>query len=120
MSDEELIEQAIDHFYNDSFWLLAPFKIMDKGVERQLVEDEEGYSLLLTYTSGGNTPGDSYLWMLDENYRPKAWRVWTSRVSIKGMEFEWVDWQEHREAWFAPIHPGPGPISIDITNLFVE
>jgi len=119
-TNEELIEQAIAHFYNDSFWLAAPFKVMDEGVERQAVEWEDGYALRLTYTSGGNTPGDSYLWILDEYYRPVAWRLWTSNTSIKGIELGWTDWQQLKGAWFAPIHPGPGPISIDITNLRVE
>lgn len=118
--NDVLIEQAIAHFYNDSFWLLAPFKIMDKGTERKLVDMEGTTGLLVSYKSGGVTPGDSYLWILDENYRPVAWRLWTSNVSIKGMEFDWRDWQQHAGAWFAPIHPGPGPLSIDITNLIIE
>ena len=118
--NDELIEQAIAHFYNDSFWLVAPFKIMDKGTKRKLVDLEANTGLLVSYESGGVTPGDCYLWLLDENYRPVAWRLWTSNVPIKGMEFEWADWQQHFGAWFAPTHSGPGALSIDITNLIIE
>ena len=119
-SNAQLIEMAIAHFYNDSFWLAAPFKVMDKAATRKLVELDDGVGLLITYNSGGVTPGDSYLWILDENYRPKAWRLWTSNTSIKGIELGWTDWQQHGGAWFAPIHPGSGPISIKITNLKVN
>ncbi len=119
-SNDELVEQAIAHFYNDSFWLAAPFKIMANGTSRKLVQMEDGIGLLVSYTSGGVTPGDSYLWILDENYRPVAWRLWTSNTPIKGIEVGWSDWQQYQGAWFSTGHSGPGPLSIDITNLEVK
>ena len=64
---EQLINKALAYFNNDSFWLVAPYKVFDDGVERRLVKQENGSdALLITYTSGGTTPGDSYLWHLDE------------------------------------------------------
>jgi len=33
----EIIEQAIAHFNNDSFWLVAPHKVFDPGTERGVV-----------------------------------------------------------------------------------
>ncbi len=119
-SNDELITQAIGHFYNDSFWLVAPFKIRDKGVTRKLVETDDGRGLLVTYHSGGVTPGDSYLWVLDDTYRPKYWRIWTSNVPIPGMKFEWSDWEDYRGAMLSVTHPAFGPLSIDITDLAVQ
>jgi len=118
--DSVAIDQAISNFYNDSFWLVAPFKIRDTGTTRKFVETNDGPGILVTYASGGVTPGDSYLWVLDEQYRPKYWRLWTSNVPIPGLKFEWTNWQQYQGVWFAPNHPGPGPLSVDVTNLSVE
>lgn len=119
-SEEEIIESAIASFYNDSFWLVAPFKVFDKGVERKYVETEDGPGLLVTYTSGGVTPGDSYLWVLDENFRPKYWRIWTSSVRVKGMKFRWKNWKQYQGVWLATDHKAQIPINIKIKDLKVE
>jgi len=88
-----LINKAISYFNNDSFWLVAPFKVFDVGTERRLVTLDSGEeALLVTYTSGGSTPGDSYLWLLDDNFRPKNFKMWTSIIPIQGLEASWEDW----------------------------
>jgi hypothetical protein len=90
---DELIEKATNYFNNDSFWLVAPYKVFDSGVERRLVKtDANKDALLVTYTSGGSTPGDSYLWLLDDNNKPKAFKMWTSILPIDGLEASWNDW----------------------------
>lgn len=90
----ELIKKATKLFNNDSFWLVAPFKVFDAGVERRLVKTEtNGDALLVSYTSGGSTPGDSYLWFFDENGKPKAFKIWASILPIKGLEASWTDWK---------------------------
>lgn len=90
---KELITKALDYFNNDSFWLVAPYKIFDNGTERRLVKLENGdEALLVTYTSGGSTPGDSYLWLLDDSGKPKAFKMWTSILPIDGLEASWSDW----------------------------
>ncbi|MBU2951191.1 hypothetical protein KO493_10830 [Tamlana agarivorans] len=88
----DLIETAIKYFNNDSFWLVAPYKVFDKGVERRLVKTNNNEALLVTYTSGGSTPGDSYLWLLDNNYKPKAFKMWTAILPIDGLEASWEHW----------------------------
>lgn len=91
--EQELLKKAIDYFNNDSFWLVAPYKIYDPGTERRLVTLENGdKALLITYTSGGSTPGDSYLWILDENGKPKSFKMWTSLLPLQGVEASWNDW----------------------------
>ena len=88
----ELIEKAISYFNNDSFWLVAPYKVFDDGVKRQLVTDDQGEALLVTYTLGGSTPGDSYLWIVDKEHRPIAFKMWTSILPIDGLKATWNDW----------------------------
>lgn len=91
--EQELLEKAIDYFNNDSFWLVAPYKLFDPGTERRLITLENGDdALLVTYTSGGSTPGDSYLWILDKNGKPTSFKMWTSLLPLKGVEASWSHW----------------------------
>lgn len=90
---EELINEAIKIFNNDSFWLVAPYKVFDEGVERRLVKlNNNEEALLITYSSGGTTPGDSYLWLFDETGKPKSFKMWTDLLPIDGLEATWSDW----------------------------
>lgn len=90
----EAIKTAVSYFNNDSFWLVAPYKVFDEGVTRSIVTKDDGQKgLLVTYASGGNTPGDSYLWFLDENGRPTGYQMWVSIIPIGGLYASWEDWQ---------------------------
>jgi hypothetical protein len=89
---QQLIKIATDYFNNDSFWLVAPFKVFDNGVERRIVKYNQKDALLVTYTSGGTTPGDSYLWILDENGLPTSFKMWVSIIPIGGLEASWNNW----------------------------
>ncbi len=90
---KELTQTAVKYFNNDSFWLVAPYKVFDKGTERRLVTlENDEQALLVTYTSGGSTPGDSFLWLLDNTGKPKSFKMWTSIVPIQGLEASWNDW----------------------------
>ena len=89
----DYIHKAEAYFNNDSFWLVAPYKVFDPGTERRLVATEDGKeALLVTYTSGGNTPGDSYLWHLDDSGKPKSYQMWVDILPIEGLEATWDQW----------------------------
>jgi len=90
-TSSELIETAINFFNNDSFWLIAPYKVFDDGVERSIVKVNNKDALLIKYTLGGTTPGDSYLWILDENYVPVSFKMWTQIIPIGGVSATWND-----------------------------
>ncbi|MEO1053174.1 MAG: hypothetical protein AAFX87_21255 [Bacteroidota bacterium] len=115
---DDAIQKAWAFFANDSFWLVAPFKVKDPGTERSIVKTDQGDALLVTYMSGGVTPGDSYLWILDENYRPRAWKMWVNIIPIGGLEFEWKDWQPYNGAYFSTMHTGF--LEVPIIDLSVE
>lgn len=89
----EIVKQAQNYFNNDSFWLVAPYKIFDAGTERSIVKVNEKDALLITYTSGGSTPGDSYLWILDDNFLPVSYKMWTKIIPIGGVSATWSHWK---------------------------
>lgn len=114
----DLEYKAYKYFINDSFWLVAPFKARDDGVTRSIVEVDGGDGLLVSYSSGGVTPGDSYLWILDEKGFPKAWKLWTSNVPIGGLKFSWEGWSDEG-AYFSTLHKSD-VLDLDISNLVVS
>ncbi len=90
---KEMVKKARSFFWNDSFWLAAFTKVKDPGTTRKVVDlEDEGKGLLVTYNTGGDTPGDSYLWKLDENGRPISWQMWVQLIPIGGLEFTWEEW----------------------------
>lgn len=111
--------EAYEYFLNDSFWLIAPFKVRDDGVMRSTVQVDGGRGLLVTYTSGGVTPGDSYLWIIDEDGFPKAWKLWTSNVPLGGLKIGWGGWVQKNGVWFSLFHPSQ-VIDLEITGLEIS
>jgi hypothetical protein len=90
---QKYITKAENYFNNDSFWLVAPYKVFDTGVERRVVKTEGNKdALLVTYTSGGSTPGDSYLWHFDNTGKPKSFQMWVGILPINGIEATWDQW----------------------------
>lgn len=116
----DLIDKAKAYFYNDSYWLVAPFKFFDPGVVRSLVETDNGSkALLITHTSGGVTPGDSYLWYFDENLIPTHFELWVSIIPIKGVSATWSSWLSKQDVLFSTFHK-LGPLEITIGDLVVD
>jgi len=114
----ELIQKAKDLFNNDSFWVVGPYKVFDKGVNRSLVTLENGEkALLVTYTKGGSTPGDSYLWLLDKDGKPKSFKMWTSILPIGGLEATWSDWTTTKTGAQLPTFHKLMVLGIEITDI---
>jgi len=88
----EYVEDAFERFCNDGFWMNAFTKVRDPGTRRGLVQENGREGLMVTYESGGVTPGDSYLWWLDKTDRPASFQMWVSILPVGGMEFTFEDW----------------------------
>lgn len=102
----EMIQTAWGYFCNDSFWLNAPAKVKDPGTERSIVKDKGKDALLISYKSGGVTPGDAYLWELDANGLPISYKMWVSIIPIGGMEVPWNEYQTlSTGALVSTVHP---------------
>jgi hypothetical protein len=111
------IRKAWSYWCNDSFWLNAPVKAMDPGTIRKIVrEEDEMPKLLVQYETGGVTPGDAYLWILDENYLPQAYKMWVSIIPVGGVKATWADWQDFQGAKIATSHK-LGPLEIPVENV---
>lgn len=128
---EELSRTAWELWVNDSFWLNPLAKLFDPGTERAVVElpeearttdagdaGESLRGLLVTYTSGGVTPGDSYLWIVGEDGRPVAWRMWTEAVPVGGLTVTWDDWQTlDTGAVVSGRHALPLGLELELTEI---
>lgn len=104
-NENDLIQTAWGFFCNDSYWLNPVVKTFDPGTERSIVQVDGRDALKVQYTSGGVTPGDSYVWFLDENGRPEAWKMWVKIIPIGGIHNSWEGWQKlSTGAWVATTH----------------
>jgi len=90
---KKLIDKALGYFNNDSFWLVAPYKVFDEGTERRIVTLDNGsQGLLVTYNTDDSPHGKSYLWHLDEDGKPISFQMWGSGLPIDGLKASWTDW----------------------------
>ena len=112
---QKLLDSAYALFINDSFWLNPVVKAFDDGTSRARGTVDGKRALLVSYASGGLTPGDKYLWILDDNARPLAWRLWVRVLKIGGAQLTWEGWTRlSTGAWVATSHKILG---IDVVHL---
>lgn len=116
---ESALDAAYRFWINDSFWLNPVVKFFDPGVTREIVIDDDGQeALLISYTSGGVTPGDAYLWNADPDGLPVRWRMWVSIIPIGGVSTTWEGWTElSTGALISTQHEGAGQLMTFITNV---
>lgn len=116
----KMVDYALSSFFNDSFWFLAPTKVFDPGTQRGLIDlpKGKGQGLLVSYSSGGVTPGDAYLWILDENGLPMAYQMWVSILPVGGIKASWEDWQTlSTGAKYAASHILLGSYNAEVTEV---
>ncbi len=93
VEDADAINKAWKNWCNDSFWMFAQYKIFDKGTSRSLVPQDPGkIGLMISYESGGVTPGDKYLWILNKDYIPEGYKMWVKIIPIGGTYASWENW----------------------------
>jgi hypothetical protein len=110
--------KAYSYFCNDSFWLVAPYKIFEPGVSRSIVVNEDkSESLLVSYGEGGVTPGDSYLWSFDENHLPKSYKMWVKIIPIGGVSATWDGWVQTKTGFMVATKHKIGPMEFENKNI---
>jgi hypothetical protein len=114
---QKYITHAWKIWCHDSFWLNPVCKLRDTGVVRRLVAmSDSSKALLVTYTKGGLSTGDSYLWTIDKDYLPVSWRMWTRIFPVRGLKATWENWQRIEDIPVSTKHR-LGPYQIQINNL---
>ncbi len=88
------VDEAHAKWVNDAFWLNPVVKVNDAGVTRARVVEDGVEGLRVTYSSGGRTPGDTYLWWVGPDATPTRWQMWTSNIPIDGAKATWEGWIE--------------------------
>ena len=90
--NDNLVKRALRFFNNDSFWLVAPHKLFEPGIYRSIRMIDGKEALHVKYSRGGTTPGDSYVWILDENYMPTNYQMYLQKMKKIGTSVSWEDW----------------------------
>lgn len=113
-----LREKAYAYWINDSFWLNPVPKVFDEGVTRSIVQLDDGRrGLMAAYGGGGLTPGDVYVWILGDDDRPVAWKMWVSIIPIGGLEASWGGWQQlETGAWVSSTHE-IGFLTLELSDI---
>jgi len=67
--NEKLVQRGYRGFINDTYWLLAPVKLLDPGVTRLYLpgwSDEDNDVITTTYDNVGLTPDDQFWFWVDK------------------------------------------------------
>ncbi len=113
---------AYARWVNDSYWLLAPLKLKDKGVKVEAggPKDLNGTSvetINVSFDSVGLTPTDKYVYYVDPQTKmPKAWDY--IPASGTGMQATWEKFQDFGGLKLATEHNFNGK-SIKLTDIKV-
>ena len=113
----EVVRTGWERFINDSFWLAAPYKMRDGGTSRALVTLEGEEWILVSYASGGVTPGDAYAWRIGEDGTPTAWRMWVQVLPVGGAEATWEDWVTLPTGARLARRRVAGPVTMEMRDL---
>jgi hypothetical protein len=122
------LEGAYGRFINDTYWLLAPWKIFDPGVN--LTYDGEKPCpgggtcdvLKLSFDNVGLTPKDVYwLWITRDGRRMLQWQYVLGGASDPPTTAAWKDWQKMGGILLSMDKPMQGePFEIRCENVSVS
>ncbi len=98
---KQLLENAYGRFINDTYWLLAPWKIFDPGVHRSYDGEKPCPGggtcdvLKLSFDDVGMTPKDVYwLWITRDGRHMVQWQYVLGGASEPPTTAAWKDWQK--------------------------
>lgn len=98
---DEMMEVAHQRFINDTYWLLAPTKLFDRGVERTYVPDSSDADtevIRLAFGDVGLTPGDRYWLYIDREtgeLRQWAFHLESMPDDAPPRVFRWAGYEDH-------------------------
>ena len=99
---ERLLKSAYGRFINDSYWLLAPWKIFDPGVhlayegEKPCPGSGTCDVLKLSFENVGLTPKDVYwLWVTRDGRQMVQWQYVLNGAQEEPTTAHWKNWQKY-------------------------
>ena len=99
-AESALLKTAYGRFINDSYWLLAPWKIFDPGVhiaydgEKPCPDGGVCDLLKLSFDNVGLTPKDIYwLWITREGRKMVQWQFVLGGAADEPTTASWKDWR---------------------------
>jgi hypothetical protein len=114
---DSLVQRAFRSYVNDTYWLLAPVKLLDPGVERIYLpgwSDEETDVITAMYRSPNLAPDDQFWFWIDRNSSKLVrWAyVRNGEPDAGPIVYEWGDYEsfptEAGTLKFIPRKSGPG------------
>ena len=125
---KKLIENAYGRFINDTYWLLAPWKVFDPGVHRDYDGEKPGPDgslcdvIRLSFDNVGLTPKDVYwLWITRDGRRLVQWQYVLGGAQEDPTTALWKDWRSFGGIQLSLEKPMVGkPIRIVFENVAVS
>jgi hypothetical protein len=116
-------KKAFAYWTNDTYWLMAPLKVMDPGVTRTVKPDEtidgKAYHVLhLSFGKVGMTPSDQYNLFIDpETNLVRHWDY----IPAKGTQrrFSWDEYKDFNGIKLSTEHKVNGAPAITVTGVEV-
>ncbi|CAN5361865.1 hypothetical protein BH20VER3_BH20VER3_09790 [soil metagenome] len=122
-ADDEEAKAAYARWVNDSYWLLAPLKLKDRGVKvtdegKKTMDGAEREVLRLSFHKVGLTPNDNYRLYIDpETKLVTAWDYMPEPG--KSIHATWTDYRKSGGLTLATDHEMEGGVRIRIEGLKV-
>ncbi len=128
VQNKKRVDDGYEAFINDSYWLLAPFKIFDPGVTLTATGDDKGPNgeacdvLKLTFANVGLTPQDIYWLYVDKkSHLVVEWKFVLGGDNKPPTAFAWSDWRKVGPIMLASLRKGlTKPSAIRFENLAVS
>lgn len=102
--NEQWVKKAYGSYINDSYWLIVPAKLEDKGLDLRLDKKRTAESrktvLSLGFDNVGLTPGDIYWLYVNDEGRIERWQF--KLQGGREGEFEWLDEKDCGEGVVLP------------------
>ena len=122
------LKNAYGRFINDTYWLLAPWKVFDPGVHRSYGGEKPCPDggvcdvLKLSFENVGMTPKDVYwLWITRDGRRMVQWQYLLNGAEEEPTTALWKDWQKFGGMLLSLDKPIAGkPVAIRFENVSVS
>lgn len=95
-TSSQMVARAHRLFINDTYWLMAPTKLFDDGVNRSIEDTTlvDAQMLALSFDSVGYTPGDQY-WLTIDNSTGRVAKWEYELEGSNGNRGSWA-WEDYR------------------------